>query len=89
MYRGGVLPKSKRHHERKKRALIVYFIAGMFVASGLVAGLWSIPRFPQISINNIEVSGNQQVASSYVQRLVLNELQGSNYIFFPKKHIFW
>lgn len=89
MYRGGVLPKSKRHHERKKRALIVYFIAGMFVAAGLIAGMWSIPRFPQFAINEVEVSGNQQVASSYIEKLVARELEGSKYIFFPKKNIFW
>lgn len=88
MYKGGAIPKTRRQEERQKRALVVYFLIGAFVASGLIAGFWSIPRIPHFLIQHIEVSGNQFVSSDFVKKLVESELQGSEYIFFPRNNIF-
>lgn len=88
MYKGGVLPDSERRKRRQKRATIVYFLTGVFVATGILSLLWSAPRFPQILISDVSVSGNKIVEKENILELVKKELSGVNYIFFPKANSF-
>jgi hypothetical protein len=88
MYKGGVLPDSERRRKRQKRAMVVYFITGMFVASGIISLLWSVPRFPQILISDVSISGNKITEKENILKLVRKELSGVDYIFFPRANSF-
>jgi len=80
---------SKQRLKRRKKAAVFKILSFIFIVIGLGAGLYSIPRYSEITIKNIEVSGNQIVSQSEIEDAVRQELQGNKYFFFPKKNIFW
>ena len=88
MYGGSGL-YSKRREVENKRKIWLYFFLGIFSAAGILAGLWSGPRYPELLISNINVSGNNAVKEGLIKNSVANNITGVFYIFFPKNNSLW
>ena len=83
----GVLA-SKQAQNKKRKALIKSRFLGILIVGGISSGVYSIPRYEEINIVNIFVSGNEVIEKNEISKLAEEKLQGSKYFIFPNRNIF-
>jgi len=81
------LPPSKLKMRKRRRRLRLLLLAGSLLAVVVLIAAW-LTHIPFIHIRTIEVVGAETISSSSVQALIKKELEGSYYLFFPKRNIF-
>jgi len=79
---------SKERAKRKKERLVGTLLLLGFVVVGLGALLFSVPRYPQITIDSIQIEGTDAVSKEGVLALVEGKISGTYAYFFPRKSIF-
>ncbi|MDO8492332.1 MAG: FtsQ-type POTRA domain-containing protein [bacterium] len=79
---------SKERSKRRKKAAVFKILISLFIIAGIGAGLYSAPRYPQINISQVDISGNETVSKENIEQNIWQELAGNKYFFFPNKNIF-
>ncbi|MEK7567576.1 MAG: hypothetical protein AAB513_01480 [Patescibacteria group bacterium] len=83
----GVLVSSQTQKKKKINRIKNTFIF-FFIIAGITSGLYSAPRYKEITISNVLISGNEVIEKNIIENKVWSNLSGNKYFFFPNKNIF-
>ncbi len=81
------LDTKKRIKRRQQRTLLKVGLS-LFILVGVCTLLYSVPRFPQLTIEQVSVHGNEVVSTATIERTVEDKLSGFYVHFFPRRTAF-
>ncbi len=83
----GVL-SSPQAQKKKRINRIKGTLTFIFIILGISSGLYSAPRYKEVTIYNISISGNEVIEKNTIENIVSEKLSGNQYLFFPNRNIF-